>query len=191
MGKRVQRVPLHLDTRGIKSLPQAEIAAILRGADEMILRGGRTLLAQLLKGSRRKKLLELELDKSPVFGFYRQLREEEILARIDWTILQGYLEIEYDYRLPLLVFGRKGWEIEKQTYAEELLQRMRSAAAGGSHFDPGELKDRNRELIWLLLEKIEAAGDAGLIPMLRAWSEIDYKKVRTRIARVIHRLESA
>ncbi|GFP24523.1 hypothetical protein HKBW3S09_01990, partial [Candidatus Hakubella thermalkaliphila] len=85
MGRKVQRIRYHLDTKGIKNLPYDEIRAILRGADDLILRGGRTLLAKVLKGSCAKEVLDLALDKSPVYGFYRDLSPEEILARIDWV----------------------------------------------------------------------------------------------------------
>jgi|GEM_PF-1873399 len=65
MGKKVNRVSYRLDSKGIKSLPVEDIRAIIRGADEMILSGGRNLLVKVLKGSKAKKVLELELDQSP------------------------------------------------------------------------------------------------------------------------------
>ena len=51
-----------------------------------------------------------------------------------------------------------------------------------------DLKDRNREVIWRLLEKIEASGDLRYIPALEAWEPIDYRKVRARIRSVIRSL---
>lgn len=39
-------------------------------------------------------------------------------------IKKDYLRIEYDYRLPLLVFSEKGWQIEKETFAQELYQKI-------------------------------------------------------------------
>jgi len=65
MGKKVNRVSYRLDSKGIKSLPVEDIRAIIRGADEMILSGGRNLLVKVLKGSKAKKVLELQLDQSP------------------------------------------------------------------------------------------------------------------------------
>lgn len=90
--------------------------SILRETDDLIMRGGRSLLAKVLKGSKEKKVLELKLDRSPVYGCYKKLSKDEITTNIDWLILNGYLRIEYDYRLPLLVYTRKGWEIEMDTY---------------------------------------------------------------------------
>lgn len=71
MSKRVKRVEYHLDTKGITSLPPEEIKAILRGADELIMSGGRNLLAKILKGSKEKKILERQLDDCPVYGILK------------------------------------------------------------------------------------------------------------------------
>jgi hypothetical protein len=43
MSRRVRRVPYQLDTRDVKDLPLEEITAILRGADDLIMSGGRSL----------------------------------------------------------------------------------------------------------------------------------------------------
>jgi hypothetical protein len=58
MSRRVHRVPVHLDANGVGRLPFEDLKAILRGADEMINRGGRTLLCAVLRGSRRREVLE-------------------------------------------------------------------------------------------------------------------------------------
>jgi hypothetical protein len=121
MSKKVNRIRYELDANGIKSLPNHEIKTILRGADDLIMSGGRAMLAKILAGSKEKKLLELDLDRSPVYGAFKGTSQKEILAKIDWVILKHYLAIEYDYRLPLLVFTDKGWEIERETYTDELL----------------------------------------------------------------------
>jgi len=148
MGRKVRRVRYHLDAKGINSLPFEELAAILRGADDLIMRDGRNLLVRILKGSREKKVLELNLNKSPVYGFYKHLSKDDILARIDWAIINGFLAIEYDYRLPLLVYTAEGWEIEKDTYSNELLQGFDEMLETGSQlFNMNYLKDRNRALI--------------------------------------------
>jgi hypothetical protein len=190
MSRKVQRIPVTLDTKGIRALSDEEIAAILRGADDLIMSGGRALLTKILKESRDKKVLELGLDKNPVYGHYRLLSSEEVIARIDWVILHGYLRIEYDYRLPLLVFTEKGWEIERETYANELLHGFdEMLKANNSHYDMSYLKDRNRGMIFLLLDKIEATGDLKYIPILEAWAAIDYKKVSQRIGEVLERLK--
>lgn len=189
MSRKKQRVNYTLDPKGIKELPFAEIKAILRGADELIATGGRSLLAKILKGSRDKKVLQYDLDQCPVYGFYKELKAEDITARIDWLIKKGYLDIEYSGRLPVIVYTERGWEIERDTYSDELLEKLGSLIPGGYYSFVNELKDRNRSMILLLLDKIKKSGDKGFIPLLQAWQEIDYRKVREEIARVINHLE--
>lgn len=185
-----QRVSFHLDASGVESLSEDEIAAILRGADGMIALGGRTQLSQLLKGSRAASILEHGHDRNPSYGFYRSLAPEEIMRRIDWAIENEYLGIEYRGRLPLLVFTRRGWAIEVKTRAAELLRGLDDRLAAGPPFDFSDLKDRNREMIFLFLDQVAASGRREFIPLLLAWSEIDYAKVRSRIGEVIRTLES-
>jgi hypothetical protein len=85
--RNVSRVEFHLDSRGIRSLPPEKIRAILRGADDLIMRGGRKLLSTVLKGSRAREVLDHSLNLSPVHGYYEKLKLEDVLARIDWMIL--------------------------------------------------------------------------------------------------------
>ncbi len=189
--RRVRRVHYTLDTQSIENLPEEDIVAILRGADELIMQGGRSLLAKILKGSRAKRVLELGLDRSPVYGYYAHLPLKNILARIDWVIVNGYLAIEYDYRLPLLHDTEWGWAIERETYADELLRGFDEMLATNSKpYDMFYLKDRSRDMIMLLLDKVEETGNKKYIPLLEAWAEIDYKKVRQRIGQVIRSLKA-
>lgn len=188
MSRRVNRVDYHLDTRGVKKLGDDELRMILRAADSLIMSGGRTMLCKILRGSREKKLVELGLDHNPAHGYYRELKSEEVMARIDRAIVDGYLDLEYDYRVPLLMFAPKGWSIERETYAEELLRGFDEKLEKGPPFEMEYLKDRNRGMILLLLDKVEATGNTGYIPLLEAWAEVDYKKVRARIHQVIRTL---
>jgi len=192
MSKRKQRVGFNLDTKDIKDIKDLsfeEIKVVLRGADGIIATGGRNLLTKILKGSKDKKLLEFGLDNCPVYGFYKGLRVEDITARIDWLIVSGYLRIEYFGRLPVIVYTEKGWEIERDTYSDELLEKLRALIPGGDYSSVNELKDRDRGMILLLLDKIKASGEKGFIPLLKAWGEIDYRKVKEEIIRVINHLE--
>jgi superfamily II DNA helicase RecQ len=189
MGKKVNRVRVELDAGGIKQLSDQEIKTILRGADDLIMSGGRALLAKILAGSKDKKLLELELDTSPVYGAFKGQSQKEILAKVDWMIFKQYLAIEYDYRLPLLVYTDKGWEIERETYADELVGKLELAAANKEYEFVEILQERDRGLILLFLNKIEASGKKELVTILRAWKEVAFKKVKVKIHEVIDTLE--
>ena len=182
MGRKVHRVPVHLNSKGIKPLSESEIALILRGADELIGSGGRTLLAKILKGSKEKRLLELELDKSPAYGVLREISLDQVMARIDWLIINRYLSIEYDYRLPVLVYTPLGWEIEKETFAAEKLARLDRQLA---EEDPDKtyewLNDMNPKVIRRILDVIADSGDGKYIHALEQWRGSASQKVRRRI----------
>ncbi len=189
MSRKTRRVGIDLDAKGLKEIPDAELKAVLRGADDIIGRGDRTLLTNILRGSRTKKVLERGLDQSSVYGYFHNLSDDDTLARIDWTILHGYLTIEYDGRLPLLVFTPKVWEIERDIYAIELLAGFDEIFRDGPPYQMEYLKDRDRGMILLLLDKTAATEDAKYIPVLEAWQNVDYRKVRRRIGQVIHQLK--
>lgn len=190
MTKRVRQVPVYLDSKDIDELPFEEIKWILRATDGIIFKGGRNLLVKILKGSKDKKILELNLDKNPAYGYLKSLSVDDVLAKIDWLILNEYLNIEYDGRLPLLVYTKKGWEIEKDTYSDGLLEEFDRMIEGGTkEFSMEYLKDRDRGMILMLLDKVKATGDPKYIPLLRDWEKIDYKKVKQQIIQVIRSLE--
>jgi len=188
--RRDQRVPVHLDASGIESLPFPEIKVIMRGAEDLIAQGGRTLLCKILKGSRDKDVSQRGLDANPAWGFYRDLASDEVMARIDWTILNGYLQIEYFDRLPLLTYTPAGLDIEIDSITDEFLARMRKMA--GTEADLQFLdarRDTPRPTLWKLLEKIEATGDRALVPVLKMWADRAPKKIRARINTLVATLE--
>jgi hypothetical protein len=192
MSRKVQQVHYELDPKNVKKLQPEELKAILRGADELIGSGGRSLLVKILKGSHAQDVLQHHLDQCPVHGYFHHLSSEEILARIDRAILDGYLKVMYDYRLPVLVFTDAGWEIEKETFANELLSEFDALLTKKQPpYDMSYLKDRNRSLIWCLLDKIEASGNPKYLPVLEAWAQIDHKKVKLRIEQVMHEIKTA
>jgi hypothetical protein len=190
MSRKVTRTPVHLHPEKVKALPPEHIKMILRGADDLIARGGRTLLCRVLKGSKEKNVLEFNLDRSPAYGYFNDLSNEEVLGKIDWLIKNNFLHYEYDGRLPLLVYSPAGWEIEKETIAEELWERFHNIVESGqTEYDFSDLKDRDRAMIFLLLEKIHIGGDARYVTLLRSWEKVDYRKVQERIHSVIRSIQ--
>lgn len=184
MSKKVRRVPVVLDADEIKDLPQEDIRMILRGADELISTGGRSMLAKILKGSKDKKIFEYKLNECPAYGYYQDMKLDDISKCIDWMIKKDYLRIEYDYRLPLLVFSEKGWQIEKETFAQELYQRMCLDVEEKKARVIFEMKEVNRQVVMCVLDKIEKDGTKEFLPYLEAWKMLEVKKVAARIAEV-------
>jgi len=188
MSKKVRRVPVILDAGEIKDLPQEDIQMILRGADELISTGGRSMLAKILKGSKDKKIFEYKLNECPAYGYYQDMKLDDITKCIDWMIKEDYLRIEYDYRLPLLVFSEKGWQIEKETFAQELYQRMCLDVEEKKARVLFEMKEVNRQVVMRVLDKIEKDGTEEFLPYLEAWKMLEVKKVAARIAEVENKI---
>ncbi|MFG6115531.1 RQC-minor-1 family DNA-binding protein [Halobacillus sp. MO56] len=172
-------------------LPEEEKRVILRAADEIIAEGGRTLLAKILKGSREKKILQLELDTCPVYGYFKSEKLEEVLTKIDWMIDYDFLDIQYSGKLPMIIFTERGWQIEADQRADEFLSEWQQWAEQGiSDPDMNYLKDRNRHMIFLFLDKVKETRDKKYIPYLKAWAEVDYKKVKAKIQEIVEAVES-
>lgn len=188
MSKKIRRVPVSLDAGEIKDLPQEDIRMILRGADELISTGGRSMLAKILKGSKDKKIFEYKLNECPAYGYYQDMKLDDISKCIDWMIKKDYLRIEYDYRLPLLVFSEKGWQIEKETFAQEIYQRMCLDVKENKARVIFEMKEVNRHVVMRVLDKIEKDGTEEFLPYLEAWKMLEVKKVAVRIAEVENKI---
>ena len=188
MSKKVRRVPVILDAGEIKDLPQEDIRMILRGADELISTGGRSMLAKILKGSKDKRIFEYKLNECPAYGYYQDMKLDDISKCIDWMIKKDYLRIEYDYRLPLLVFSEKGWQLEKETFAQELYQRMCLDVEEKKARVIFEIKEVNRQVVMCVLDKIEKEGTEEFLPYLEAWKMLEVKKVAARISEVENKI---
>ena len=73
---------------------------------------------------------------------------------------------------PLLVYGERGWAIERETYADEFLGRLDRLIAdsdANAFADPGWLMERDLEALRLVLHRIEdsqaASAASGRIPV--------------------------
>lgn len=174
----------------VSPLSEYEINAILRAADEIIFSGGRTMLAKILKGSKDKKIIEKDLQKCPAYGAFHNCTIDEITAKIDWIIVHGYLRIEYDYRLPLIVFTDKGWETYKPIYVEELYAVMVIAEVEDYPSVIERLKTTNRQVVTMLLDKIATSKNLKLIDLLTNWKTNEVKKVKAMITSTLEKLET-
>lgn len=164
--------------------------AILRAADEIIATGGRTLLAKVLKGSRDKKVLQYGLEVCPAYGYFRSNTINEILEKIDWMIDNDFLDVEYDGKLPFIVFTERGWKIQKDARVNEFLKEWDEWIAIGIDIpDMSYLKDRNRGMILLLIEKVKETRNRKYIPYLKSWQKLDYRKVREALQEAIDVIE--
>ncbi len=188
MTKKINRVQYELNPCKSR-LNDKEIKTIIRGADDVVYEGGRTLLAKLLKGSKDKKIIEYGLDKNPSYGAFKPESIEEIISMIDRMIKDHYLRIEYDYRLPLLAYEEEGLKIAREIISDEYFQKVRDSVETGNFRLAETFKDKSREMIFMLLEKIRDKGSEKFMPFLEHWKNHDYKKVQARINNVIFDLK--
>jgi hypothetical protein len=65
VSRRSRRVQVDLNVRGLTDIPDSDLHAILRGADDIIGKGGRNLLTKILRGSTSKPVLENGLGALP------------------------------------------------------------------------------------------------------------------------------
>ncbi len=89
----------------------------------------------------------------------------------------------------MLIFSEKGWEIERETFAEELFQRFCQDVEEKKAIVIFEMKDVNRQVVFDVLEKIRSTGDADFIPLLEAWKTMEVHKVSERIGDVLKTLK--
>lgn len=87
---------------------QDEIDAILMAADAIVAEAGRAGVVLILNGSRSKKALAQGWDKLPDYGRLSHLSADAIARKVDWCIHHGWLHIECDHEIPLLVHSPKG-----------------------------------------------------------------------------------
>jgi hypothetical protein len=189
MGRNRSRSPVYLHPEKAKALPMGEIQAILRGADSLVGKGGRSLLTKLLRGSRDKRILEHDLQHVPVYGCFLEYSEEEVRNKIDWLIEHHFLGIEYDGRLPMLVFEPLGWEIERETHAGELFATLsRMANEWEQPTDWRLFTQCQRDVAEIILSRVSDSGDIRFATLLQSWQISETRKRKALIQRVLNDL---
>ena len=178
------------DVANLPPLAENEIKSILRAADDIVSLAGRTMLAKVLKGSKDKKLMEKKLDHCPAYGYYNDYSIEEITKKIDWMIVKGYLQIDYKGRLPIIFFTGKGWNNYKPVYVEELYELLLNSSRETYREKIEKLKQTNREVVIMLLDKIGESRNIGFIRILNEWKLSEVKKVKLMINSTIAKLKT-
>lgn len=183
-----KKVHYELDQGNISELAESELIMVLRAADDIIARGGRAMLAKILKGSKDKTILQYELQNSPAYGFYHDKTIKEITQIVDYCINMDFFEIEYVGKLPKIIYTAKGWEIEKKTYAKEYYNKLKQMVVDKTInlAEIQHLLKLNREVILLLLDMIENNRDTDLIDILLIWKRYEVKKVQKRINSIVN-----
>ncbi len=69
---------------------------------------GPALVVQVLRGSKKRRVLELRLDQLSTYGLLSTLPQRTIRNMVDFLVRQGYAEIERDYNTLRLTSRAKG-----------------------------------------------------------------------------------
>lgn len=100
---------------------------------------GKTLVAQVLKGSKNKRVLEMNFTKLSTYGLLKKHSEKDIVHLIDFLIAEGFADLKGD-QYPVVILNeqskmvlmgeRKVWKrkmmtTEKIVVDDELFERLR------------------------------------------------------------------
>jgi len=182
MGRRDRpRSPVYLNSGGVKASPE-ELAIILHGANSVVHLGGRSQLVKLLKGSRDKRILDRGLDADESYGALSQLTLDEIARRVDWTIEEGYLDYYYEWRQPLLMFTKRGWELERPVAVESEFRCFCQDVEEGEMRMAERMADIKYDIQLDVIGLIAQRCDGRCLAHLEAWSSVATKRIRKKIS---------
>lgn len=181
-------IPFPVRTSSVE-LTEHERDLILLTADEMIARGGKELLVQVLKGMRSDLVLASGGEKLKHFGVLGELTLGEIEAKIDRIVGEDLLRIEHYWNRALVVHSPAGWERIRSLWAHLLWssfeRRARIGDLGGIYAEVGRV---HKEVKLAFLDRVEQEGASRFAPVLEAWQEREGKRIRRRILEVLERL---
>jgi hypothetical protein len=179
------------------AVSEGEQRAILSVADALIGRAGRTSLVMALRGSRAKRVLQFEVERTKGYGYFAGMPEADVMARVDALISMRILALERNDGLPLLIYTQEGLELAERYSAEEWLEDVRQQVRVVRDGDALELPflmskmpQRNLSTIGKLIDLVEREADATWLPFLRAWSAAETKRIRGRLHPIITSLAS-
>ncbi|MBD8068516.1 DNA helicase RecQ [Bacillus sp. PS06] len=75
-------------------------------------RFGKTLVAQVLKGSKNKRITQFDFTKLSTYGLMRNFSEKEIVSMIDFLTAEGYLQMTSG-QYPVLMLDKKAYLVFK------------------------------------------------------------------------------
>ena len=120
---------------------QMILSCVLRIREKLGYAVGKTLLVKTLRGSEDQNVLRLGLDRISTYGLMDKLSAGQVRARIDFLLLEGYLQIDAQHAVleptpaasPLLRGQKKllmPVRLESRTAAPARRHRGRAFAAG-------------------------------------------------------------
>ncbi|WLR54184.1 RQC-minor-1 family DNA-binding protein [Mesobacillus subterraneus] len=169
-------------------LNEDELTTILLAANEIIMYGGKVLLGKILSGSKDKRIYTADLHHSPMYGAFADIKQKEVIEKVEWVIANGYLTT--DERLSLLMYTDKGWDFVKDELAKSIYTEFALAAEFGRYEYVQFILGQHPELKMDLLDLIEERSSKELIDILIEWLELEnFKPIPERIREVLQALD--
>ena len=94
----------------------------------------------------------------------------------------------------MLVDGERGWAIERETYADELLERLDTLIADSDAdalADLSWLTERNPEVLRLMITRIEDSQDSKYLPALQRWKKSASRRTGHHLRAAVRALREA
>lgn len=127
--------------------------AVLELVNNLDFRVGRTLLANILIGSKSKRIINQNLQESPYYGILKRYTAREVVGIIDQLIAKGFLVKRHDnssnYPRPLLYLTERAANALEERPAIELQLPVKNRQAVSEPDNPGvfdELKKWRRDI---------------------------------------------
>lgn len=106
-----------------------EAQKILSCVKRMRERFGASLIAQVLKGSKNKKVAQFGFDRLPTFGLLKEYKEKEIVDLIQLLIAEDYLQVT-ESQYPVVKLGAKALPVlkgEEKVWQKIVLRPVKQA----------------------------------------------------------------
>ena len=104
-------------------------------------RFGKTLIAQILKGSNNKRVKELKFDQLTTYGLLKKHTEKEITSLIDFFVAEGYLALS-EGQYPVLRLNNQAYDVLKGNSPIHKKEKQKLKTIVADH----ELFEKLREL---------------------------------------------
>lgn len=173
----------------LKELDEKEIDTILHVTGEIAYQGGKNALVLVLKGSRSKVIREKGLDRVKGYAAFKDCTAQEIKNKIGWMIENGWLNVEYRQKQPLVFQAPKGQEKIKKAETDRVFGEFDTWIRNKkTDVIPMQLKEINRDVKLNVLQKILSRKMYEYIPILHNWKTNESKRMKKKINDTIRAL---
>ena len=101
------------------------IQVTLSGVARTKGRFGKTMIAQMLTGSKSKKMKQGGLANLSTFGLLKRLRQTDVVSLLEWLCERGFIQqVETTRFRPMLLVSQSGVRVMKGLYVEDFAEQI-------------------------------------------------------------------